>query len=141
MISKVFHFVNSAYSAFYIVHIINTEVGTLTKTQQKAMATRIKHRRESLGFTQESFCEAINLSASSYTKIENAFQRPALVTLIKIAEHLDMSLDYIVFGKKDSDENQYTNEAIALIKNMDMEKLRYASKFLMQFIKLATPYE
>ena len=49
----------------------------MTEVQIKEMAARIKARREALGFTQESFCEAIDLSASSYTKIENAFQKPA----------------------------------------------------------------
>jgi len=39
----------------------------------KAMADRIKERRGALGYTQEDFAEKIELSASSYTKIENAF--------------------------------------------------------------------
>ncbi|MFI3255406.1 MAG: helix-turn-helix transcriptional regulator [Eubacteriales bacterium] len=76
----------------------------MTKSEQKAMATRIKRQREKLLYTQEKFCEVIGLSASSYTKIENAFQNPSLETLILISTHLNISLDYLVFG----DEERFT---------------------------------
>jgi len=108
----------------------------MTKAEQKGMADRIKNRRVVLGFTQESFCEVINLSASSYTKIENAFQRPALDTLIKIAQHLDLSLDYIVFGDNIPTEVSDTDMINTIIKNTDREKLLYTSKFLTQIAKL-----
>lgn len=100
----------------------------MTKSQQKGMADRIKSRRESLGFTQESFCEAIELSASSYTKIENAFQKPALDTLIKIAKHLDLSLDYIVYGDVEGRPKEPLNMDFINIalKNADKDKLLYA---------------
>ena len=100
----------------------------MTKNQQKAMADRIKSRRESLGFTQESFCEAIGLSASSYTKIENAFQKPALDTLITIAQHLDVSLDYLVFGADEGRPQKLLNMDVINIalKNADKEKILYA---------------
>jgi transcriptional regulator with XRE-family HTH domain len=108
----------------------------MTKTQQKDMATRIKRRRESLGFTQERFCEIINLSASSYTKIENAFQKPALDTLIKIATHLDLSLDYIVYGNETLNDNQEKEILLTLIKNTDSQNLLHTSKFLAQIANI-----
>ena len=66
----------------------------------KAISNRIKKRRKQIGLTQEQFAEMIELSASSYTKIENAFQKPALDTLVKIAEKLNVSLDFLVFGNE-----------------------------------------
>jgi len=110
----------------------------LTKTQQKEMADRIKSRRESLGFTQEGFCEIINLSASSYTKIENAFQKPALDTLINIAQHLDLSLDYIVFGtdKVNAKDPLDTEMLNALLKYADGDKLLHASELLARVAKI-----
>jgi len=108
----------------------------MTKKQQKEMADRIKKRRESLGFTQESFCEAIYLSASSYTKIENAFQRPALDTLILIAQHLDLSLDYLVFGDNAPKDIVDVNAIATIMKSADSEKLLYASKFISQIAKV-----
>ncbi|MCL2204011.1 MAG: helix-turn-helix transcriptional regulator [Defluviitaleaceae bacterium] len=107
----------------------------MTKAQQKAMATRIKRRRESLGFTQESFSEVIDLSASSYTKIENAFQKPALDTLINIANHLDLSLDYIVFGVRYPAEARESDLLQALLKQAESDKIKYVGKFLTQLAK------
>ncbi|MCL1884591.1 MAG: helix-turn-helix transcriptional regulator [Defluviitaleaceae bacterium] len=113
----------------------------MTKANQKEMANRIKKRREALGFTQESFCETIGLSASSYTKIENAFQRPALDTLIKIAENLDLSLDYIVFGDNRPKKVLESEIINAIVQNTDGEKLLYASKLLAQIAKIIPAQE
>ena len=110
----------------------------MTKAQLKEMANRIKSRRESLGFTQEGFCEIIGLSASSYTKIENAFQKPALDTLIKIAQHLDLSLDYLVFGldEKTPKKSIDTDMLNALLKYADNEKLIHVSELLARIVKI-----
>ncbi|MCL1788494.1 MAG: helix-turn-helix transcriptional regulator, partial [Defluviitaleaceae bacterium] len=135
ILPKHFAFVNSEYTNFRRSHIINLEVAILNKTQLKEMATRIKTRRESLGYTQERFCEVINLSASSYTKIENAFQQPSLDTLIKIAQHLDLSLDYIVFGGQAPQDAENFDYVVALLKIADSDKLLHASNFLSQMVK------
>ena len=141
IITKHFGFVNSEYISFHKNFIIQLEVAVMTKAEQKGMADRIKNRREALGFTQEGFCEVINLSISSYTKIENAFQRPALDTLIKIAKHLDLSLDYIVFG--DSTLTEVSDMAMvnSIIKNTNSEKLVYAGRFLNQMAKISAAFE
>ena len=97
----------------------------MTDKQLKYMADRIKERRAALGFTQEKFSEAIELSASSYTKIENAFQQPSLDTLIKIAKQLDVSLDFLVFGA-DAEKSINTDVVNVILKNADKEKIRYA---------------
>ena len=104
----------------------------MTKIQQREMANRIKAQREILGFTQEGFAETIALSYSSYSKIENAFQNPALDTLIKIAQHLGMSLDYLVFGDDASKETCSDDIIRALLKNADSEKLLYSSRIFSQ---------
>ena len=110
----------------------------MTYPQLKEMADRIKRRREALGFTQEGFSEVISLSASSYTKIENAFQKPALDTLINIALHLDLSLDYIVFGAGDSSPGGALDIEFlqALLKYADRDKLLHASKVLAKIAKI-----
>jgi transcriptional regulator with XRE-family HTH domain len=103
------------------------------------MADRIKKRRESYGLTQEMFCERIELSISSYTKIENAFQRPAMDTLIRIAKQLDLSLDYIVFGteeRKPIDISEIESLGF-LLKGTDSETLQRASVFLAKAAKLS----
>lgn len=108
----------------------------MTDKNQKEMATRIKRRREQLGFTQEKFAETINISASSYTKIENAFQKPALDTLISISEKLDLSLDYIVFGS-DKPQKPIDETIVESIINLsDRDKLTHARDVLDRLINL-----
>mgnify|MGYP000853077811 FL=1 len=110
----------------------------MTEIQLKNMAQRIKARRKELGFTQESFCEAIDLSASSYTKIENAFQKPALDTLIRIADMLHLSLDYIVFGSEERRPKEVLDTDIlkVLLESTDSDTLKNASAFLAQAAKI-----
>ena len=108
----------------------------MTNIEWKAMANRIKNKREQLGFTQEKFSEVIDLSSSSYTKIENAFQKPSLDTLILIAKNLDLSIDYIVFG--DNPSNKSLDAAIVenIINLADEDKLIHTRDVLNRLIRL-----
>ncbi len=110
----------------------------MTHAQQKAMANRIKQQREALGYTQEQFCEIIDISASSYTKIENAFQRPSLDTLILIAKNLSLSLDYIIFGDQAQAPEPVSNaQLIALLSEQaNLNSLQEAGEFLLQITKI-----
>ncbi len=110
----------------------------MNKSQLKEMANRIKERRASLGFTQENFSELIGLSLSSYTKIENAFQQPALDTLIKISQSLKLSIDYIVFGAEEKKPQEAVDLDIlcSLFEHIDDEKLMYVSEFLAKMAKI-----
>ena len=105
--------------------------------QLKAMSNRIKKQRELIGCTQEQFAEMIELSASSYTKIENAFQKPALDTLIRIAEQMKVSLDYLVYG---GEQNMPTNQEIAatICEFADSDALAHAREVLKKIIWLKT---
>jgi transcriptional regulator with XRE-family HTH domain len=109
----------------------------MNQEQLKAMANRIKKRRELLGYTQEQFAEIIELSASSYTKIENAFQKPALNTLVKIAVKLKVSLDYLVF---DDEQEQPADQdiATAILDYADTNALIHAKEVLSKIIRAKT---
>ena len=103
--------------------------------ERKAMADRIKERRESLGYTQEGFAEIVDLSPSSYVKIENAFQKPGLDSLIRIAGKLDTSLDYLVFGGKKKKKPDDTEIMRAILESVDAEKLEHTKDLLVKIIK------
>ena len=103
--------------------------------QLMAMAGRIKELRERMGFTQEQFAESIELSASSYTKIENAFQKPALDTLIKIADRLTVSLDYLVHGGKAPRRPDDQAAANAVLAFADSDKLIHTREVLDMIIQ------
>ena len=110
----------------------------MTKSEQKSMANRIKERRKSLNYTQEQFAELVGISASSYTRIENAFQNPALNTLIKISKNLKVSLDYIVFGETEKFTSATTNTEVltALLDFSDKDKMKHTVDVLGKLIKI-----
>jgi len=108
------------------------------KKIQKEIANRIKERRKSLNYTQEQFAELIGITTSSYTRIENAFQKPALNTLIKISLNLKVSLDYIVFGNDSSFTNPPTDMEMltTLLDFSDIDKIRHVVDILNKIIKI-----
>lgn len=108
----------------------------MTNKDLKEMAARIKKQRLQLGFTQEKFAETINISASSYTKIENAFQKPALDTLIDISEKLDLSLDYIVFGNNKPQKEIDAAIVESIINLVDPAKFTHVRDILDRLINL-----
>ena len=108
------------------------------KKKLKEMANRIKERRKSFKYTQEQFAEMINLSTNSYTRIENAFQKPSLDTLIRISENLKVSLDYLVFGEDGNFANSPTDTELltALLDYSNSDKLKHVAEILNKLIKI-----
>ena len=100
----------------------------MEKEQLDAMARRIKQRRKALGLTQEQAAERLDISYSSYTKIENGFQNPSIDTLISLSVSLHLSLDEMVFGQDESTDGDTPGmRAItAILKSCDKDKLAYA---------------
>ena len=105
---------------------------------QELMAKRIKERRKSLKYTQEQFAELLGIATSSYTRIENAFQKPSLDTVIKIAEHLKTTIDYIVLGKNNDlvAEATDTEKMEALLGFTDKNKIKHAVEVLNKLLKM-----
>ncbi len=56
------------------------------------LGKNIKKRRKELGLTQEALAEKLNLSLNFVGKIEVAFSKPSLDTLILIAGALDTTV-------------------------------------------------
>ena len=108
----------------------------MTGDKIKAMAARIKKRRDELGYTQEKFAEVAELSVSSYSKIENAFQKPSLDSVIRIAEKLDVSIDYLVFGAEQPQRTDDTDVMRAILDSADADKLGHVKDLLARLINL-----
>ena len=102
------------------------------------MANRIKERRKTLHYKQEQFAEIIDISLSSYTRIENAFQKPPLDTLKKISKHLKISLDYIVFGECNIAVCSATEAEMfaALLDFSDADKIKHTIEALNIILKI-----
>ncbi len=104
----------------------------MTKNELKLMANRIKERRLELSFTQEEIAEIIELSYSSYTKIENAFQTPSLDTIIAISKTLNISLDYLIFGNIENKPSSSSNIDVinSILQLADADKLKHTANIL-----------
>lgn len=62
----------------------------------KNLGKNIKKRRKELGLTQQELTDKLNISLNFMGKIEVAFSKPSLDTLIEIADKLDISVSELV---------------------------------------------
>ena len=69
---------------------------------QKLFGQRIQEARVTRGITQEEFAEEIDVSHSYYQKLERGVRTCSLDILVSIAEHLNVSTDYLLTGKRSS---------------------------------------
>ncbi len=64
----------------------------------KAMGKRISKLREQMGYNQEEYSQAINISRSSLAKIETGIRTPSIEVLMEISEFSGVSTDYLLKG-------------------------------------------
>ncbi len=64
----------------------------MNKDFYKLLGKNIKNRRKQLGYTQQELADKLGISLNFMGKIEVAFSKPSLDTLIKIAEELDTNI-------------------------------------------------
>lgn len=57
---------------------------------------RLKMLREESGFTQQHLAEVLNLTSGAVSHYENGTNEPTIDTLIRIADVLNVSVDYLV---------------------------------------------
>lgn len=78
---------------------------------QRLYDTRIK-----LHLTQNEVANLIPMTQSSYSRIENGFQEPSLPQLKKLAEVLDVSVDYLLDVNTEYYNNELNKEVVDQIK-------------------------
>ncbi len=71
---------------------------------QSECGNRIKQLRNEQGLTQEQFSKHLNISDSHFRKIEAGTNGCSIDLLVEIAEYFDVSLDYLILGKKIEEE-------------------------------------
>lgn len=62
----------------------------------KIFQERLKEMRLMCQLTQQQMADALKISQPSYTRYENGTSEPTLENLVKIAEVLDVSVDYLL---------------------------------------------
>ena len=96
---------------------------------------RIRRKRQLLNMTQDTASDKIGISPKYFADIERGSCGMSIETLISIGTLLDMSLDYIIYGKThDEDENKkHSDEFVAILSLMDNipeTKRQYALRML-----------
>ena len=90
----------------------------------REITDRIKKVRTTKKITQEDMAELLNITHSTYVKMENAFQNITIKHLMKISEILNVSADMLLFGDSDKEYPPSFNEYIILMDFFEDEELK-----------------
>lgn len=88
-----------------------------------AIGDRIRKYRELSRMTQEQLRESCSLSTGYIGHLERGTRSPSLETLVKISQILRVSLDDLVFGKTEINNNMIKILALTL-EEKDPEKVK-----------------
>ena len=93
----------------------------------KPIGARIKQARLNKRYTQEYVGEFIDVSNKHISEIERGIAGLSMSALMKLCELLEISADYILFGKISNDENNHFN---ILLNDLTTQQRMYAEKFV-----------
>lgn len=99
-----------------------------------SLGERVKIQRQKLGFTQEELGEISDVTSAYIGQIERNERTPSLKRIKKIAKQLDVSVEYLVVGAKDSIQ---TDEDIMFELQGTNEKQR---NLIIEMIKIIKKY-
>ena len=64
------------------------------------LGERIRKRRKDMKLTQQEISKALGLTSQHISAIEQDKRTPSLTSLVKMAEELGVSVDYLLTGKE-----------------------------------------
>lgn len=104
-----------------------------------AVGERLRLKRTLLGFTQDEVAEKIDRASKYYADIERGSCGMSVETLMAISTTLDLSLDYIIYGKIYSETEIASNSdevmaIMSLLNNSSERKRKYALRMLKIFL-------
>ncbi|MFO7612430.1 MAG: helix-turn-helix transcriptional regulator [Clostridia bacterium] len=94
------------------------------------LGKRIKEQRRKLDITQEKLSELCNLSPSYIGIIERGEKKVSVETLIKIANVLGVSADYLLGDSIDYSNEYYVDKARAYLNDMNEKEVKYIYEFI-----------
>ncbi len=92
---------------------------------------RIRSQREYLGYTRESFAERIDVTPKFCSDIELGLKGMSVQTLCRISDVLNISVDYILFGSHDNNDNR---NIIEMINRCPQDRLCYLEDIIKAFV-------
>jgi len=91
----------------------------------KLIGRRVKETRTWKRMSQAELAEHINRSVPYISHIETATKHPSLITLVLIANALDVTVDTLLNGNQKRDSSEYHLELIRLISDCDSDERRF----------------
>ncbi|HBC95581.1 MAG TPA: XRE family transcriptional regulator [Clostridium sp.] len=78
---------------------------------RQEMGIRIREKREKLDLTREKFAEIVDLSPLYIGQLERGERQMSLTALVKVANSLCVTTDYLIYGKGKCKNNEnFTKE-------------------------------
>jgi len=90
------------------------------------LGNRIKEERLKLNLTQATLAEDVDLSESYIGLIERGKRIPSFDTIIKIANRLDVTIDYLSMDSLDASDDSLNNQFKQLFKSQDKQTKKRA---------------
>ena len=104
-----------------------------------AVGERIREKRILLGFTQEELSERIDRAPKYCADIQRGACGMSVETMLALCEVLNMSLDYLIFGKTpEAEKASQTKEVTAIMDMLNQcseAKRFYAMELLKLYLK------
>lgn len=97
----------------------------------KQIGERVRSQREFLGLTRDELAELLGVSVNFCSDIELGKKGMSLETLVKTAQALNVSADFIVLGKSESND---MHSITTLIESCDKNSLEYLHRIIRDFI-------
>ena len=95
----------------------------------KLIGRRINKRRKQLDLTQEQLAERMNVSIQMISNLERGNKAIKIENLIKLCEVLDVSTDYILFGRSGWSEGSSLPEKIKALSSVDQQMIELLVDF------------
>lgn len=96
----------------------------------KNLGIRIKEQRKKKKFSQEKLAEMCNLGTSYIGIIERAEKRASIITLVKIANALEISTDYLLADSIKYTDGDLLESTMSSLKDMDEKDFEYVSNLI-----------
>ncbi len=97
-----------------------------------SIGERVSYIRRERGYTQYKLAELADISVQFLSDIENNKKSMTVKTLSQIAGSLNISTDYIIYGRKTENENNAIN---IMLNSLSIKNQKKAEKLLSIFIE------
>ncbi|MFL0196540.1 helix-turn-helix domain-containing protein [Clostridium sp. WILCCON 0269] len=108
---------------------------------KQEMGHRIREKRETLDLTRERFAEIVDLSTLYIGQLERGERQMSLTALVKIANSLCVTTDYLIYGSdkfKNNDNDRMIKEEFKEYNPLNGER---SNNILYDLLKKCSPKE